>query len=165
MTQYARVETKTAYMSGDFAVSYATRLFGADAVAALPQISRGKRKGAAKGVLTWTRATVGGWVRDAAGGGRVVYPGFVNATVTVDGKVALETTFASFEKLEAARAAREAERAKVAADAAAWQAEIMAELEAADPEYAARVAAKRAARAEAEIDAEIARRQAAKAAA
>jgi hypothetical protein len=102
MVQYASIETKTAYMSGDFAVSYATRLFGVEAVAALATISRGKRKGLIKGVLSWTKCSVGGWWRDGQNEGRVVYPGFVSASIEVDGKTILRTAFASHEaKLKA----------------------------------------------------------------
>lgn len=111
MVQYASTETKIAYMSGEFAVSYATRLFGAEAVASLATISRGKRKGAIKGVLSWTKCTVGGWQRNGYSGGGVVYPGFVNATIEVDGKIVMETRYPTHEK----KLAREAEEAKLRA--------------------------------------------------
>jgi hypothetical protein len=145
MVQYARIDIKTAYMSGDFAVSYATRLFGAEAVAALPLISRGKRKGQIKGILTWQKASVGGWHRNGDASG-VVLPGFVSATVSVDGKVVLETTFSTYEKKAAAEAARAAERAHYQAQAdAEWLAEI-AEIAQTDPERAAKAMARREAR-------------------
>lgn len=161
MVQYARIDIKTAYMSGDFAVSYATRLFGAEAVAALPLISRGKRKGQIKGILTWQKASVGGWHRNGDASG-VVLPGFVSATVSVDGKTVLETTFPTHEKKLAADAVREADRVRFKAQRDAEWAEEVAEIAETDPELAAKMRAHKAAREEAEIDAEIARRLAAR---
>lgn len=116
--QYARTETKSAFMSGDFAVSYATRLFGAETVANLPRISRGKRKGLVKGMLSWTKCIVGGWQRSGAFGGGVVYPGFVSAEIEVDGKVVMTTSYPTYEK----KMAREAEeKALMRASNIAWQ--------------------------------------------
>lgn len=169
MVQYARIDIKTAYMSGDFAVSYATRLFGAEAVAALPLISRGKRKGQIKGLLTWRKATVGGWWREGSEGGRVIYPGFVSATVEVDGKTVLETTFPTHEKKLAADAAREAERFRYEVEREADWVENLIHIAATDPQAAAKILHRRMVRegaetglSEVDIDAEIARRLAAR---
>lgn len=116
--QYAQVTTRTAYLSTEFGVEYATKLFGADAVAALPKISRGPRKGATKGMLAWRKADVGGWMHDGFSG-RVVRPGFIDATITVDGREVARTEYRSFEAAQAAKAEAE----KEAADAAGRQQE------------------------------------------
>lgn len=124
--QYARCETNSAYMSGDFAVSYATRLFGAEAVANLPRISRGKRKGLIKGMLSWTKCTVGGWQHRGAFGGGVVYPGFVSAEIEVDGVKVVETRYPTHEK----KMAREAEeKTLLLASEVSWCEATIAEAE------------------------------------
>jgi len=165
MVQYARIETRTAYLSTDFGTSYATRLFGADAIAALAKISRGKRKGQTKGLLVWSKATVGGWHRDGYGEGHVVYPGFIDAHIEVDGKKILETNYPCYEKFLAAKAEAEALRSK---DYKALALSDLANelLDDGDVDgYRAAIAKRDAylnASSEAEIDAEIARRLAAK---
>ena len=123
--QYASASTHTAYMSSDFAVKYAVVLFGQDAVDALPRISRGKRKGAIKGILTWSKCDVGGWVRSETGG-HVQLPGFVEAyieTVSVsvgyygNAKVTrhLHTTCPTYEKKLAMDKEQAVMRAKIEA--------------------------------------------------
>ena len=93
MVNYATVETRTAYMSTEFAVTYATRLFGQKVVSSLPQISRGKRKGSLKGILEWSKCTRGGWVKGVG----VYVPGFIKASINVDGKIVASTFHPNFE--------------------------------------------------------------------
>jgi len=112
--QYARFVVRNAWMSQEFGVSYATKLFGAEAVASLPRISRGKRKGLIKGILVWKKCDVGGWAHSYIGG-YVQYPGFVDAHIEVDGVVVLHTTSPSYEhkvKIDQEEEARREEIAK-----------------------------------------------------
>ena len=129
--QYARCETKTAYLSSDFGKEYAVRLFGQAAIDSLPQYVRGKRKGLTKGILHWTRCVEGGW--DSKGGiGGVCYPGFVDASVTMPEGwertyreiMVLHTIYPSHEKRLAAEARDAAHQTESDAAQAAYETEI-----------------------------------------
>ena len=61
MTNYANIETQSAYLSSDFGENFARKLFGDEILDALPRYVRGKRKGKIKGRLTWHKCTRGGW--------------------------------------------------------------------------------------------------------
>lgn len=69
----ARLVTKAAPLCEEFGEAYATRLFGAEALAELPRYVRGKHAGKLKGFLHWVKAETGGWSRYG-----VAYP---NSTV------------------------------------------------------------------------------------
>jgi hypothetical protein len=60
----ANLETRSAPLSEEFGRDYATRLFGAEALADLPRYTRGPKKGQPKAWLRWYRATSGGWCRE-----------------------------------------------------------------------------------------------------
>jgi len=70
---HASVTHRTARLTEEFGLQYATRLFGEEAVASLPRFVRGKNAGMPKGYLHWVKAEKGGWSREA--GGAVVRPG------------------------------------------------------------------------------------------
>jgi hypothetical protein len=76
-TTRARLVTRSAALADDFGLSYATRLFGAEALADLPRFSRGKNAGKLKGYITWVKAESGGWSRQYG----VCYPGLVRAWI------------------------------------------------------------------------------------
>lgn len=61
---YAMLETKSADLATDFGLEWATKLFGAEAIASLPVRSSGKNKGAPKGFVIWRKAMIGGWCRE-----------------------------------------------------------------------------------------------------
>ncbi len=61
---YARLETKTADLATEFGREWATKLFGAEAVASLPVRTIGKNKGTPKGFVIWRKATSGGYCRE-----------------------------------------------------------------------------------------------------
>lgn len=63
MTNYARIESRTAYLSTDFGEEIARKWFGDETVDSLPRFSRGPRKGKIKGVVSWRKVVKGGWVR------------------------------------------------------------------------------------------------------
>lgn len=84
--QRAVAEPKFAPLNSDFARSFVARHFGqaaADAIyEALPKITRGKNKGQVKGLVLWTKCSVGGWYRgdnqgwnDGGPSGYVLRPG------------------------------------------------------------------------------------------
>jgi len=114
--QTAVIVTRDAYINSDFGTSYATKLFGEEAIASLPEISRGKRKGMKKGMLFWEKCTEGGWVYGGFSGGGVVRPGFVKAWIVVDNKTVMETFYPSFEKKQEREAEEAAQRAKYLAE-------------------------------------------------
>lgn len=83
MTVRARVVTKMAPLSSEFGLSYATKLFGAEALADLPRYIRGPKKGQIKAWLHWMKAESGGWYRrDLRDTGRVLRPGLVEAHIS-----------------------------------------------------------------------------------
>lgn len=61
---YAQLETRHADLASDFGLEWATKLFGADAIASLPVRQAGKNKGKPKGFVIWRKATVAGYSRD-----------------------------------------------------------------------------------------------------
>lgn len=62
MTQYAKFETRSAWLGNPFGESYARRIFGDAAIDALPRYSRGKSTGKLKAEIAWVRCTEGGWI-------------------------------------------------------------------------------------------------------
>lgn len=85
MTNYAKIKTKTAYLSNDFGESYARYLFGDKIINTLPRYIKGQRKGLLKGKLIWKKCTKGGWVKTGpyhdGGCGYVQAPGFISAVI------------------------------------------------------------------------------------
>lgn len=61
---YARLETKSADLATEFGLEWATKLFGADAIASLPVRASGKNKGAPKGFVIWRKAVTAGYCRE-----------------------------------------------------------------------------------------------------
>jgi hypothetical protein len=74
MTQYAKIETKSSPLASEFGVDWATKLFGAEALADLPRFSKGRSKGRLKGYVFWINVIEGGWSHKH---GSVVFPGKV----------------------------------------------------------------------------------------
>ena len=62
MTNYARFETNSASLCTEFGETLARKHFG-DIVDRMPVYVRGKKKGLLKGEVTWTKCTIGGWVK------------------------------------------------------------------------------------------------------
>lgn len=71
---------RNASLSEPFGLDYATKLFGADVVAALPRYVRGVKAGKVKAFLIWRKAERGGWHQEN-GRGRVVRPGLLDAWI------------------------------------------------------------------------------------
>jgi hypothetical protein len=63
----ATVENRAA-LSTEFGRNYATWLFGEEAIASLPLITRGPNKGQPKGYVIWRRTTEAGYHVNAGGG-------------------------------------------------------------------------------------------------
>lgn len=63
MTQYAKIETRTAWIGGEFGEAYARRIFGDAIVNSLPRYSRGKSIGKFNAEIIWVKCIEGGWVR------------------------------------------------------------------------------------------------------
>lgn len=89
MTQYAKIENRTAALSSDFGLDFARRVFGDAVVDALPKVTRGKHKGAVAGDICWKKCTVGGW-RNETGKSGVVRPGTFDVRMRVGGAVYLD---------------------------------------------------------------------------
>jgi hypothetical protein len=85
MTNYAKVESKEAWIKYDFGNELARKWFGDEVVDALPKITRGKNKGKPKGVLCWENCYVGGWVK-AIPVGYPLRPGIYSKEIRLDGK-------------------------------------------------------------------------------
>jgi hypothetical protein len=64
----ARTNLRSAPLSGEFGLKYATNLFGEETIASLPVISRGPNKGKPKGYVLWLRTIEPGYHPNAAGG-------------------------------------------------------------------------------------------------
>lgn len=64
MTKYATLETRSADLATPFGLDWATRLFGAAAIASLPTRQAGKNKGAPKGHVIWRKAATAGYCRE-----------------------------------------------------------------------------------------------------
>jgi len=74
---YAVTETKTASLSQEFGEGFARRIFGDEAVDALPRFTRGPRKGKIKGLIGWKKCTRGGWFKTAPGHFQETHTGYV----------------------------------------------------------------------------------------
>lgn len=61
---YAQFETRTAALSTEFGLEWATKLFGAEAIASLPVLKAGPNKGKPKGFVIWQKTTVAGYSRE-----------------------------------------------------------------------------------------------------
>jgi hypothetical protein len=61
------LQTLNAALSSDFGLSWATKLFGEDAIASLPAYLRGPNKGKPKGFVIWRKALNGGYCREVCG--------------------------------------------------------------------------------------------------
>lgn len=61
MPRYAQTTTKAARLSSEFGLTYATRLFGEEAVASIPTFQRGANTGKPKGFIKWMRTTTPGY--------------------------------------------------------------------------------------------------------
>lgn len=64
MPKYATLETKSADLATPFGRDWATKLFGAEAIASLPVRASGKNKGAPKGFVIWRKAVTAGYCRE-----------------------------------------------------------------------------------------------------
>lgn len=62
MTNYAQIDSRSAYLSTDFGEEIARKWFGDESVDSLPRYTRGPRKGKIKGAVTWSKVIRGGWV-------------------------------------------------------------------------------------------------------
>lgn len=62
MAQYAKFETRSAWLGKPFGESYARRLFGDAVVEALPRYVRGKNAGKFKAEVAWVKCVEGGWI-------------------------------------------------------------------------------------------------------
>jgi hypothetical protein len=61
MAKYALLVTKWAGLETQFGLEWATKLFGAEAIASLPVRAAGKNKGKPKGFVIWRKAGIPGW--------------------------------------------------------------------------------------------------------
>ena len=66
MPQYAKFETKAAWLGTTFGESYARRLFGDAVVNALPRYVRGKNAGKFKAEVAWVKCVEGGWINEGS---------------------------------------------------------------------------------------------------
>jgi hypothetical protein len=66
MTQYAKFQTRSAWLGTEFGESYARKLFGDAAVDALPRYTRGKNVGKFKAEIAWVKCLQGGWISTGA---------------------------------------------------------------------------------------------------
>jgi hypothetical protein len=64
----AQTTHRSAPLSGEFGLGYATRLFGEEAIASLPVITRGPNKGKPRGYVCWLRTTEAGYHVNAGRG-------------------------------------------------------------------------------------------------
>jgi hypothetical protein len=64
MANYAQLETRHADLATEFGREWATKLFGAEAIASLPVRASGKNKGAPKGFIIWRTATAAGYCQE-----------------------------------------------------------------------------------------------------
>jgi hypothetical protein len=65
---HAQTVIKSAALSTDFGLDYATRLFGEEAIASLPLLKSGPNKGKPKGHIMWRRTTTAGYCEYVGGG-------------------------------------------------------------------------------------------------
>jgi len=66
MAKYALLVTKWAGLETEFGLEWATKLFGAEAIASLPVRAAGKNKGKPKGFVIWRKAGVPGYCREVS---------------------------------------------------------------------------------------------------
>lgn len=64
MGRSVNLEHKVADLSTQFGLEWATKLFGAEAIASLPVRQAGKNKGAPKGFIIWRKALESGYCRE-----------------------------------------------------------------------------------------------------
>jgi hypothetical protein len=64
VTRSIPLEHHNADLATDFGLSFATKLFGPEAIASLPVRAAGKNKGKPKGCLIWRTATTAGYCRE-----------------------------------------------------------------------------------------------------
>ena len=86
MTNYARIEPRSAPLSSEFGLSYAVKAFGlpeAEIAARVGRFVRGKRKGQIRGHLEWRHVVRGGWESET---GRPLRPGQRFGHKLYDGK-------------------------------------------------------------------------------
>lgn len=89
--QRAVFEVKVADLASDFGLGLLKRKFGADGAAIITetfgQISRGPRKGQARGYIHWVKCSVGGWTWAFDIHGSVLVPGSSRYRVTLNGNL------------------------------------------------------------------------------
>lgn len=61
-----QLSLKSAKLSEDFGLEWASKLFGAEAIDSLPRYERGPNKDKPKGFVIWRKAIQGGWCRETA---------------------------------------------------------------------------------------------------
>lgn len=66
--RYAATIGRSASLSTEFGLEYATHLFGEEAVASLPVLQRGPNKGKPKGYVIWLKTTEAGYHPNAGTG-------------------------------------------------------------------------------------------------
>ena len=64
MPRYINLTIKSADLATDFGLEWATKLFGAEAIASLPVRQAGKHKGRPKGFVIWRKAAESGYCRE-----------------------------------------------------------------------------------------------------
>lgn len=85
---YAQTITKSAALSTEFGLSYATRLFGSEAIESLSRLKSGPNKGHPKGHIIWQRTTTAGYHPTM---GRGVGPGVTVRAWISESPIAPET--------------------------------------------------------------------------
>lgn len=63
MPQYAKFESRSAWLGQSFGEGYARRLFGDAVVDSLPRCTRGKNTGKIQAEIAWVKCLEGGWIR------------------------------------------------------------------------------------------------------
>ena len=63
---YAQLRLLSADLATEFGFDWATKLFGAEAIASLPIRASGKNKGKPKGFVIWRKADTAGYCREVA---------------------------------------------------------------------------------------------------
>jgi hypothetical protein len=139
MPKYAQYVTKSAALSSEFGLQYATRLFGEEAIASLPVLKAGPNKGKVKGFVRWMKSTVPGYSPYIGSGvkeGVVVRAWIGEFESTPEGQAMTGQWMGRSQSLCGSRSvlgpeAREQNAREMAARQAAWEeekAEIMAEM-------------------------------------
>jgi hypothetical protein len=136
---YAQLETHHADLASDFGLEWATKLFGADAIASLPIRQAGKHKGKPKGFVIWRKATVAGYCREVQsplkvggladawiGEGPLSWRSNAMAGQWLGRNQSLAASFSVGVFFDEGRARHAAEQARLAADWAAQRREMKA---------------------------------------